>query len=170
MTEKPITITPTTSAQECAKLMAKHHVGSLVVRDRDSLAGIVTERDLTRKLVAANKPAAKTKAKDVMTTNLVTVSPDKDIFEAIAIMRDYDVRHLPVVDRNRLLGLITLKDILKIEPDLFDIMVEKMEIREAKRKPLSYMKEHEGVCQSCGESGEQVADIDGILLCPDCRD
>jgi len=71
-----------------------------------------------------------------METNLTTTTPDEDIFEALRIMRDYNIRHLPVMHQGKFVGLVTLKDILKIEPDLYEIMVEKIELREAERKPI----------------------------------
>ena len=136
MTEQPVTISPTATITQCAQLMAKERVGALLVKNKEQLVGIVTDRDIVKKVVAADKKPSTVKASDIMETSLITISPEKDIFDAIKMMRDYDVRHLPVIDRSKFLGLITMKDVLKIEPDLFDILVEKIDIREAERKPL----------------------------------
>jgi CBS domain-containing protein len=116
--------------------MAKEHVGSLLVTDEGKIIGIVTERDIVKKAVATlGNPAIK-KVKEVMATDLVTTTPDEDIFEALRIMRDYNFRHLPVKHQGKIVGLVTMKDILKIEPDLYEILVEKIELREAERKPI----------------------------------
>jgi len=136
MTEQPVTISPDATIKRCAETMARERVGALLVKDKDKLVGIVTERDIVKKVVVTDKKPSAVKAKDIMEKELITISPEKDIFEAIKKMRDYDVRHLPVVDRGKFLGLITMKDVLKIEPDLFDILVEKLDIREAERKPI----------------------------------
>ena len=61
-----------------------------------------------------------------MTTKLVTIEPKADIFDAMMLMRDAEVRHLPVVENKKILGFLTMKDILKIEPQLFDLIVEKI--------------------------------------------
>ena len=71
-----------------------------------------------------------------MATDIITTTPEEDIFEALRIMRDYNIRHLPVLHQGKFVGLVTMKDILKIEPDLYEILVEKIELREAERKPI----------------------------------
>ncbi len=136
MTEQPVTIGPNATLKQCAELMKKERVGALLVKDKEKLVGIITEQDIVIKAVSADLKASVVRAKDVMEANLITISPEKDIFDAIKMMRDYDVRHLPVLDRGKFLGLVTDKDVLKIEPDLFDILVEKLDIREAERKPI----------------------------------
>ena len=107
--------------------------------------------------------------KEFMATKLVTFTEDMDIFEALAVMRDYEVRHLPVVDEGRLLGLVTMKDILKIEPDLFDILVEKMEIAEESRKPINTLTAREGLCETCGQFRYDLKVVDGVHMCGKCR-
>ena len=134
MTEQPVTISPTATVRQCAALMLKERVGALLVKNKENLVGIVTERDIVRKVTSKDKKPSSVRAKDIMETELITISPEKDIFDAIKKMRDYDVRHLPVLDRGKFLGLITMKDVLRIEPELFDILVEKLDIREEERK------------------------------------
>ena len=136
MTREPITISPNKTLREAAKIMAKEHVGSLLVKEDDSIIGIITEQDMVRKGIAGSGNTALKKVREVMETNLTTTTPDEDIFEELRIMRDYNIRHLPVMHQGKFVGLVTLKDILKIEPDLYEIMVEKIELREAERKPV----------------------------------
>ena len=134
MTMNPIFITPEKTLREAAKIMEKEHVGALLVKEKSQLTGILTEQDIVRKGVATPGNSSLKKVKEIMETNLVTTTPDEDIFEAIRIMRDYNIRHLPVMHEGKLAGLITLKDILKIEPDLYEIMIEKIQIKETDRK------------------------------------
>ncbi len=136
MTQAPIAISPSKTLRDAARLMEKEHVGSLLVKEDAQIIGIVTEQDIVRKGVAGTGNTALKKVKEVMETNLVTTTPDEDIFEALRVMRDYNIRHLPVMHDGKFVGLVTLKDILKIEPDLYEIMVEKIQIREAERKPI----------------------------------
>ncbi len=137
LTREPITISPSKTLRDAAKIMAKEHVGALLVKDKDTIAGIITEQDIVRKGVALAGNAAARKVKDIMATQLTTIEPEEDIFEALRIMRDENIRHLPVFSEGKFAGLVTMKDILKIEPDLYEILVEKIELREAQRKPLN---------------------------------
>ena len=169
MTEKPIIVSSGTTLQECAKIMAKNHVGSLIVKDDQTAKGILTEQDIVRNAVAFGVDTKKAKVNDIMIEKLVTIEPDKDIFDALVIMRDLNIRQLPVVSNNEMVGLLTLKDILKIEPQLFDLLVEKFELREEARKPINKMLPSEGICQTCGEYFEKLTAVGGALLCDKCR-
>ncbi len=136
MTHEPVMITPNKTLRDAAKIMEKEHVGALLVKEDDKIVGIITEQDMVRKGIAGAGNPSQKKIKEIMATDLVTTTPDEDIFEALRIMRDYNFRHLPVMNEGKFVGLVTLKDILKIEPDLYEILVEKIELREEERKPL----------------------------------
>jgi len=71
-----------------------------------------------------------------MIKKVITITPDVDIYEALLVMRDEDVRMLPVLDGNKLVGLLTVKDILKIEPALFELLAEKLILKEEHNKPI----------------------------------
>jgi CBS domain-containing protein len=73
-----------------------------------------------------------------MTRDLVTVTPGMDVFDALLLMKDANVKHLPVVDDKRLVGFITVKDILRVQPHLFDNFVDSYRLREANRKPIKH--------------------------------
>lgn len=167
MTIHPISVSKDMTLAECARLMKENHVGSLLVLEKGNLIGLVTEQDLVRKAMAENKDPAKTFIHEVMINELITISPADDIYDALKKMRDYNIRHLPVVERGKLAGFLTMKDILKIQPQLFDLIVEKIEIREEARKPL--VEEDEGICDGCGNYSQELEEADGTNLCPACR-
>ena len=170
MTRKPITVSAHTTIKECANIMANNHVGSLVVSDGKKFLGIMSEKDIVRKLVANNHNPLKKTVKDVMETSVTTISSDKDIYDALVIMRDLNIRHLPVMDsKNRLEGLLTIKDILKIEPQLFDLIVSKFELREESRKPIYSVSKDEGVCAMCNNYAEKLYSVTGSKICFDCK-
>ena len=166
MTINPIFVNADTTLLGCAKIMSEKHVGAVVVKDWNSL-GILTEQDIVRKAVA-NGVDVKEKVRDFIETELITISPDSDIYDALIKMRDNNIRHLPVVENNEMVGLLTIKDILKIEPELFDLIVEKFELKEENRKPVNRIIPTEGICQECGEYSEKVKEIDGTILCENC--
>jgi CBS domain-containing protein len=136
MTFKPVFVSPSTTLIECSKIMDKKHVGSLIIKSGSKPLGIVTEQDIVRKVVAKGKDFTQTTAEEIMETKLYTVQPEDDIYDALMIMNDFNVRHLPVIHNENLVGFLTIKDVLKIEPALFDLVVGKFEIREEERKPI----------------------------------
>ena len=168
MTTKPISITSDASLEQCAKIMAKNHVGALVIKDNHKSIGLITEQDIVRKVVAKGINPLTKKVKDFMEKKIKTISSSADIYDALIIMRDSNIRHLPVVDNGKMAGLLTLKDILKIEPSLFDLLVEKFEIREGTRKPISRIIAREAICQGCGAYVEDIVNVKGSLLCERC--
>lgn len=168
MTTNPITTSKDTSVRDCARLMKKFDVGSVLITEKDSVVGIVTEWDLTRKVVAEGKNVMDP-VEDVMEPILVTASPAQDLSEAMRALNDNEIRHLPVVEDGRFTGLITLKDILKIEPQLFELVVEKIRLREESRKPIAEVVGEEGICESCGNYSEIVFDLEGTKVCRKCR-
>lgn len=168
MTKRPITVSPDTTLQECARIMAENHVGALVFEEKGKISGIMTEQDVVRKAVLKGLDPKKTNARKIMEKKVRTISPEKDIFDAIKRMKDLNIRHLPVLDGKRIVGLLTLKDILKIEPQLFDLMVEKFELREEERKPIHHVQEREGICQICGKYSEELIEKEDTLMCQKC--
>ena len=108
-----VSITPSASVLEAARLMNDRSVGGLVVVDEaGALLGIFTERDILRRVVAANLSAETTKVADVFTRDIITCVPETTVDECGAIMSNRRVRHLPVVDAGGLHGVVTIGDLL----------------------------------------------------------
>lgn len=140
MTTKPISIDRDAGLQDAAKLMADHRIGALLVKEHGTAVGVITDQDIVRHFVAKGiNPLAKG-VRDLRAKELITISPEADIYDALVKMRDHGIRHLPVMQGRELIGLLTLKDILKVEPQLFDIVVEKYEIMEQGRKARAAKK------------------------------
>ena len=102
MTRQPIEVSEDISVNECAKIMKKHDIGSVLVKKKNKLSGILTEEDLVYKIVAEAKDVRKTKVKDIMVTRLITIETDKDIYYALVKMSNNNIRRLPVVENNKL--------------------------------------------------------------------
>ncbi|MBN2567299.1 CBS domain-containing protein [Candidatus Woesearchaeota archaeon] len=168
MTKRPVFVAPGTLLEECARLMAEHHVGSLIIKDDGALLGVITEQDIIRKVVAKGGNPVGKKVEGYMVKKVVTISPEADIYEALVKMRDLNIRQLPVLHGKDLIGLLTLKDILKIEPSLFDLLVERFELREEKEKPIYQPSEKEGICEQCGAYTKEIVEVEGSLLCESC--
>lgn len=169
MTTNPVTIEIGSSLQDCAKIMAEKHVGGIIITDEGVLTGILTERDIVRKVVAEGKDALNMKVGDIMETKLHKISPAKDVYDAIIKMSELNIKHLPVVDENKFVGLITIKDVLKIQPQLFDFIVSKFELKEETKKPVFGGDSKDGVCELCGRFTTEISSVGGSRVCEDCK-
>jgi CBS domain-containing protein len=106
-----VQVAPDESVHAAAARMAEENVGSVAVCEGSRLVGILTERDVLR-LVARGAAADRTRAGEVMTTELVTISPDADVLAAARIMGERRIRHLPIVEGPNLLGIVGIRDVL----------------------------------------------------------
>ena len=132
MTKKPVSVTQDDTIRNCTQLMLNKHVGSLLVKEGEKLLGFLTERDLVRMISMGVDPNT-TRVKQIMTKKIVAISPEKDIYDAIVLMNKENVRRLPVIINNKIIGLITVRDILTIQPTLFELIMDKISISESHR-------------------------------------
>ena len=173
MTKKFVSVTPNMTIVYCAKLMSKKSVGSLIVKDDQKLKGILTEGDVM-KAVARGLDVKKAKAEKIMTRHVVSISPSKDLFDAFVTMKKSRVRWLPVLVDSNVIGLLTFNDIMKIQPDLFDIAIQNIKIaeEEEKFKRIRAVDEYrwvkEGPCQECGVY-DLLYKAGNRYLCATCR-
>lgn len=162
MTTSPISISPNESAKSAANLMISKGVGSLLVLNEDRLVGILTEKDLVEKIISGNKSPEKILVKDIMSTDVFGIGPDVDLYDAAKLMTEKNVRRLPIIEDDKLIGLVTEKDILKIKPSVIDILMQKANIMGGKIKSKS------GVCNICGEQRERLILSDSMNICEFC--
>lgn len=106
------TVTPTSTAHEALRAMADKDIGALLVTDGERLVGIVTERDLARKLSLQGRDPASTPVGAIMSERVLYVRPEQTIEECMALMTDKHLRHLPVLDGGRLLGIVSMRDVI----------------------------------------------------------
>ena len=107
------TITPLTSVYHALELMVEKNVSALLVMEGDTLAGIFTERDYARKVALKGKSSKETQIGEIMTRDLITVSPNSTIDECMKLMTGKFIRHLPVVENNKLVGIISIGDVVR---------------------------------------------------------
>jgi CBS domain-containing protein len=111
MTEDPRSIGESASVVEAAQLMREEDIGSLPITDEEKLVGMITDRDITTRVVAAAADPKMTSVADVLSRDLVSVEPDNDLEEALGLMARHQVRRLPVVENGRLVGIVAQADI-----------------------------------------------------------
>jgi CBS domain-containing protein len=110
MTENPRSIGASASVVEAARLMREQHIGSLPITDDEQLVGMITDRDITTRVVA-EAADLRTAVGDVYSRDLISVEPDKDLDEALQLMARHQVRRLPVVENGRLVGIVAQADV-----------------------------------------------------------
>jgi CBS domain-containing protein len=106
-------VAPSDSVLHAVEMMATWHVGALLVMERESLLGIVSERDYARKVILKNRSSHDTPVSDIMTAPAVTVSPDDTVHRCMEIMTEKRFRHLPVMKSGRVVGMLSIGDLVK---------------------------------------------------------
>lgn len=111
-------IAPTASVLDAIKLLAEKGIGALLVMDGDQIAGIVSERDYTRKVELMGRSAGNTQVREIMSSSVICVGPSHSNEQCMALITENRIRHLPVVENGKLIGLVSIGDLVK------DIMSE----------------------------------------------
>lgn len=121
------TIIPDTMVYNALEIMVEKNVSALLVMENDRLAGIFTERDYARKVILKGKASRETKISEIMTRELITVSPDTSLDSCMRLMTGKHIRHLPVVDNGQLAGIISIGDVVKYIIEEQKFIIENME-------------------------------------------
>ena len=108
-----VSIAPEATVAEAVNLLAEKSIGSLLVMQEDTLCGIVTERDYARKVLAGGLSSENTCVADIMTADVFTTGVEQNIDECMMLMTEKRIRHLPVVDAGRVVGIISIGDLMK---------------------------------------------------------
>ena len=122
-----LAISPEQSVYEAIKKMAEREVGALVVLEHDQLVGIISERDYARKIILLGRRSRETLVRDIMVTNPITVSPDDSVRTCMEHMTAHRVRHLPVLEQEKLVGLVSIGDVVKAIMTQQAFMIEQLE-------------------------------------------
>lgn len=173
MSKPVMTVEEGTSADRVAQLIERHRVGCLmVVGEGEKPLGIITERDLATRIVAKDLQPSKVHAEDVMTSPLITINPNETITEAARRMGRLNIRRLGVLPKGatKLIGIITSRDILKVMPELIEIVLEKKKIAEATLADFSEHLAMTGYCERCGNWSGNLKESNGDFLCEECID
>lgn len=163
-----VTVKPDTTVREAAEIMKKKGIGNCIVVDKKPV-GIITESDIIKKVVSEDRKASEVLVREIMQTPLIVIDPYVDIEEAIKTMSKCNIRRLPVIENEEMVGIITQRDILRLSPMLLEISREWGDIV---GRDEAYLKKQvfSGKCEDCGTLSTNLKNIDGRLLCEDCVD
>lgn len=166
MTKKLITLPESSNARQVAIAMSGNMIGSVIITRDDHPLGIITEMDLVERVIARGSNPEKTVARDIMSSPVSVVDPRSDIMEAARKMAKYRIRRLVVVDKGKMAGIVTSRDIMTTAPELVEILTEA-----TKNRLVSSKKGDElaGFCDSCEEWSDSLKEMNGQFLCDECR-
>lgn len=170
MSSPVITMDENECSNKAAIAMDHEDLGAVIVTNQAGKSiGIITERDLVLRVLAKNLKPDTIKAKEIMTTPLVTIEPEATITEAARRMNRLDIRRLGVIYKGNLVGIISSKDILGVMPELIETILERSRIEgesrleETEEVPLS------GYCDRCNIYSESLKERNGQNICDECR-
>ncbi|UCG24034.1 MAG: CBS domain-containing protein [Chloroflexota bacterium] len=118
---------PEASVYDALLLLAEKNIGALLVLQDGELAGIVSERDYARKVILHGKASMETQVKEIMTEEVIIVDPQKSVKEALALMTDKHIRHLPVIEGTQIVGLVSIGDLVKSIIADQELMISQLE-------------------------------------------
>ena len=168
MSNRVVTCAPNATVAEAAKKMKDEDVGSVVVMEGKKPVGMVTREDVTNKVAAADKQPSKVMVKSIMNSPLVTAAPDEALSEVAKRMDKYGYERMPVKQLNKLVGFVSVRDLLRVSPGLLDMMKEHMEKEQIPE--LSEDAEHSGECENCGTFSEELKNVNDKWVCNACRE
>jgi CBS domain-containing protein len=115
------------SVLEAIKVMAEKGIGAVLVIDEGKLSGILSERDYARKIILENRSSDSTSVSDIMTSDVITTTPDSSVAECMTMMTDNDFRHLPVVENEIVIGMISIGDLVRTVIKEQQVTIEQLE-------------------------------------------
>ena len=119
-------ISPKATVYEALEKMSEKEIGALVVMENKKIVGIISERDYARKIILQGKTSKQTLVKEVMSSNLFSVTPDTSVEDAMVLMTGKHVRHLPVFEKTKFVGIISIGDVLKLIISNKDFLINQL--------------------------------------------
>jgi len=135
MVREVITVDENSTVKEAVDIMNEFQIGSLIVLEKGKAIGIVTERDFLRRVIGEGKDVKNTRVGEIMTTPLVVVEPSTDLEEAVKLMFQRKIKKLAVVDAKKLVGIVTLTDIARFQPQMIK-MLKQLTTKQAAPKSM----------------------------------
>lgn len=171
MTRDVVTVDISNSVPQLAQNMLNYNVGSVIITDREQPVGIVTERDIVKKIVSMNLRPDDISIKELMTTPLISIPSTEDVTDTMHKMVKMEIRRLPVVENGKLVGIITDTDLLAISAEMGSIFSDLITMH--REKIFSQQTEGQvlkGICEDCGYISDNLMAVEGKLLCESCRE
>ncbi|MBA3044655.1 MAG: CBS domain-containing protein [Candidatus Thermoplasmatota archaeon] len=162
---------PFETVEDSAARMVEHGTGCVIITEDGNPIGIVTERDIVRKVVSARKAPSKVQLRDIMSSPIVWVPRTTDILDAAKQMAKLHLRKLVVMHDGRFMGVVSAQDILQIAPHYIEVTRELANLSgEGDDFMAASIEQASGYCESCKVYSDMLEYHDGALLCPGCKE
>lgn len=168
MKKNVITADPNLKMSDVAKIMTNNRVGSVVVMNRSKPVGIVTNDDIVT-LIAQGKSPKKITIKEMpkRRKDLIVAKPDDSVMGVAKKMLKSGIKRIPVIDKGKLMGIVSDKEILLVSPELINILSEKLKIRVG--RVADPTREISGICENCEAYSNHLINQSGRWVCEDCK-
>lgn len=166
MTDGVIAVEKDETVVKAAKLLEEEGIRGLVVVDSGEAVGVIVCRDIVYEVVSEGLDPKETKVDQVMSTDLIVAEADEYLDDVAMAMAQNDISRVPVVEGDMLTGIVTQSDILRAWPGFAEIIGEEIEMN-AEASPRT--ESQSGVCEECENYSEDLKEVGGRLLCPECR-
>lgn len=171
MTRDVATVDIKSDVPQLAQKMLELDVGSVIITDKKRPIGIVTERDIVRKIITRNLKPGAISVRELMTTPLITVSSGEDVTEAMHMMVKMKIRRLPVVEMGKLIGIVTDIDLIAVSAEMGSIFSDLIKMHREKIFAMETPQRiHRGICEECGDNVDDLVLVNGKLLCESCAE
>ncbi len=160
--------------QSIAMEMVNCEAGSVIITENRKAIGIITERDLVKNIVAEDRRPSKVNASEIFSTPLITIEPEKSVVEASEIMLKANIKRLPVLEKDTIIGVISTTDILMVTPGLNTILKDLIDMNRETLLSIPSIEEiseefSTGICESCETYSSDLKFMDGKYLCGKCQ-
>ena len=166
MSKPALTIDVNKTVRQAARLMTKHRKGYLIVTKKGKAIGILSDGDILRFIATGRKSPSRVKVGKIMSSPLVVASPEETIFSAVEKMKKNNIKRLPVVDKGKILGVISMTDVARASPEMMDLLEYRLLMK--KRPIVLKEKTTVGFCENCGNYSERLREKNGMWVCEDC--
>ncbi len=171
MTRNVATIDIKSDVPQLARKMLELDVGSVIITDGKLPIGIVTERDIVKKIITKNLKPSAISVRELMTTPLITAHASEDVTEAMHMMLKMKIRRLPVVEMGKLIGIVTDMDLIAVSAEMGSIFSDLIQMHREKifamETPQKILR---GICEECGDNVDNLLLVNGKLLCESCAE
>jgi CBS domain-containing protein len=170
MTKSVISLPMEKSVADIAVEMANNDISAMLLTSEDTFVGILTDRDIIKKVIARGLNPKNVRAGEVMSSPLISISEQVSVQEAAEKMRDNKIRRLVVKNKGKVVGIISESDIVRVEPELHFLIRERSRLGVGKLRPLEPRGVVlEGYCEECENYSGDLIKVNGKWLCEECR-
>ena len=170
MSSPVVTVDETETTNNIAVKMSEENLGAVIITNKEKKhIGIITERDLVVRVIAKNNKPDQVKAKEIMTTPLITIEPETAINDAARKMSRLNIRRLGVVYKDNMVGIVSDKDLLGVMPELIEIIQERTRIEDSSITGELEKTLQSGYCDQCEAYSENLKECNGQNICDECR-